>query len=97
MKCPVYGLSYILTAKQAAIYKPTVKLLSLKWTPHRDELLFRCLSTERTLRNPVTLFPAHSAHQLAAEHMSGRTDRWKINNTASRFVQTLIQWLLYRK
>jgi len=35
----LYVLSYRLTAQTAGCYKPPLKLLSLKWKPHRDELL----------------------------------------------------------
>ena len=55
-------------------YMPAVKLLSLKWTQHRDELLNAIYRRNEYLLIRQIL-PAHSALQLTVEHKPERTDR----------------------
>jgi hypothetical protein len=55
-------------------YMPAVKLLSLKWTQHRGELLNTLYRRNEYLKTRQIL-PSHSSLQLTVEHKPERTDR----------------------
>lgn len=69
-----------------AVYKLAVKLLCLKWKPHRNESLSTFIVGMVTWK-PGQILPTHSVLQLAVEHRPECSDPWKIKNTASHVVQ----------